>query len=78
MQRKKIGKCKTENFRLRKFSGQKEPKTENTSNQRQDLMKGRTECYRDVDEIVRPPFGDPHSSLGSERAPKETRESFLL
>ena len=22
---------------------------------------------------VRPPFGDPHSSLGSERAPKETR-----
>jgi hypothetical protein len=24
------------------------------------------------------PFGDPHSSLGSERAPKETRESILL
>jgi hypothetical protein len=26
---------------------------------------------------VRPPFGDPHSSLGRERAQKETRESFL-
>jgi hypothetical protein len=29
-------------------------------------------------EVVRPPFGDPHSSLGRESAPKETRESFLL
>ena len=27
---------------------------------------------------VRPPFGDPHSSLGREGAPKETQESFLL
>jgi hypothetical protein len=27
---------------------------------------------------VRPLFGDPHSSLGRESAPKETLESFLL